>query len=69
MDNGSNSNFTCARSGIILEIIMHCRKTKKAVEFKTKLRFDLIFVMSKGKSVTIIIIIYRRKNNRTLFFF
>ena len=70
LDNDSNFNFTYARSGIILEIITHCRKTKKAVEFKTKLRFDPInLIMSKGKSMTIIIIIYRRKNNRTVFFF
>ena len=56
MENDSNSNFSYARSDIILKIIMHFIKTKKAVEFKTKLGFNLInLIMSREESVTTII--------------
>ena len=55
LDNGSNSNFRYACSDVILKIIMHCRKTGKSVEFKTKLGFNPINLMSKEESMTTII--------------
>ena len=56
LDNNSNSNFRCVRSDIILKIIMHCRKTQKAVKFKTQLGFNLInLIMSEEESMTTII--------------
>ena len=56
-DSDSNSNFRYARSDIILKIIMHYRETQKAVEFKTKLGFNLInLIMPKEGSMTTIII-------------
>ena len=52
----SSSRFRYARSDIILKIIMYCRKTEKAVEFKTKLGFNPInLIMSKEEAVTTII--------------
>ena len=57
LENDSNFiNFRYVRSDIILKIIMCCRKTEKAVEFKTKLGFNPInLIMSKEKSMTTII--------------
>ena len=48
LDNNSNSNFRYVRSDIIFKIIMHCRKTQKAVKFKTQLGFNPInLIMSE----------------------
>ena len=40
LDNNSSSNFRYSCSDIILKIIMYCKKTKEADEFKTKLGFN-----------------------------
>ena len=55
MDNDSNSNFRYPHSDIILKTIICCGKTEKAVEFKTKLGFNTINLMSEEESVTTII--------------
>ena len=56
MNNNSNSNFRYAHSDIILKILMHCGKTKKAVELKTKSGFSFInLIMSIEESMATII--------------
>ena len=45
LDNDSNFNFRYAGSDIIFKMIMHCRKTHKAVEFKIKFGFNPINLM------------------------